>query len=229
MDQRLATRALTPRYTFPEAAGLVGKPTNTVRRWTVGNRRQRGDQAIYDRPLIAIDGSTGRDQLPLSFLNLIELRMLARYRDDAALQAIRGALDFAAVQMDQPRPLLSVEFRVHGGELFTAYAQTPEGKALLVNASRGGQMLFEELVDVVTSDIDYEGPIAHRWWPRGHGVPVLVDTQVAAGQPITAETGVRVDAIIARIRDGYEPADIAHDTGATASEIEAASQLIAAA
>jgi len=52
-------------------------------------------------------------------------------------------------------------------------------------------------------------------------VPLLVDLRVAAGRPITADTGVRVDAILARHNDGYKPAEIAEDTGATTREIEA--------
>jgi uncharacterized protein (DUF433 family) len=58
---------------------------------------------------------------------------------------------------------------------------------------------------------------------------VLVDTRVAAGHPITAETGVRVDAVLTRLRDGYSPEEVAENTGATLDEVEAASQLSAAA
>jgi uncharacterized protein (DUF433 family) len=49
-----------------------------------------------------------------------------------------------------------------------------------------------------------------------------VDTQVAGGHPITAETGVRLDAIAIRHRDGYTNDEICNDTGATETEVVAA-------
>jgi uncharacterized protein (DUF433 family) len=215
-------RATEPRYTIPEAAVLVGRPASTVRRWSLGHARDyRGSRAV-DEPLIAIDGR-GSDGLPLSFLNLLELQMLSRYRSEAALQAIRRALGFAAREMKQPRPLVSVEFKVRGGELFTRFAETKEG-VLLLNASRGGQLTLESLRDSVeqaTKNIDYDEDISRRWWFKTRSVPIYVDMLVAGGSPITAETGLRVEAIASRHRDGYSVGEIREDTGATEPEVVA--------
>jgi hypothetical protein len=180
---------------------------------------------VTDEPLIAIDGD--RD-LPLSFLNLLELRMLSAYRDEAALPAIRSALEFAAEKLGEPRPLLTLRFSTQGGKLFTEYAETDDGKMLL-NASAGGQLAFPDLVSLVTSEIEYEHDVAQRWWYHSRRVPLLVDTAVAAGMPITAETGTRVDAIVVRLREGSKSAEIVADTGATADEIAAVAQHQAAA
>jgi hypothetical protein len=54
-----------------------------------------------------------------------------------------------------------------------------------------------------SDDIDYDEDIARRWWFKTRSVPLLVDTRVSAGHPITADTGVRLDAIASRHRDGY--------------------------
>jgi len=220
MDRRIEQRAKVPRYRYREAASLVGRPANTLRRWSVGNRRRQGDRLVTDEPLIAIDGDRGSG-LPLSFLNLLELRMLSSYRDGAGLPAIRMALDYAANALGEPRPLLSMSFSVEGGRLFTRFAETPDGKELLLDASAGGQVAFEQLVSSVTREIEYEHDVARRWWYRSRAVPLLVDTTVAAGHPITAETGVRVDAITSRLRDGLTRREIAHDTGARLAEVEA--------
>lgn len=223
MDPRIAERAKSPRYSFREACALVGRPVNTVRRWSIGNQRRRGDEVVRDEPLIAIDGDR-EVGLPLSFLNLLELRMLSAYRDEAALPAIRSALEFAADKLGEPRPLLTLRFSTQGGKLFTEYAETADGKRMLLNASAGGQLAFPDLVRLVTAEIEYEHDVAQRWWYHSRRVPLLVDTSVAAGMPITAETGTRVDAIAFRLRDGSKPADIAEDTGATANEIDAVAQ-----
>jgi uncharacterized protein (DUF433 family)/transposase-like protein len=224
VHERLAERARTPRYTIPEAAELVGRPANTLRRWSLGHRRTYQGAPAVDEPLISVDGKTGPGERSLSFLNLLELQMLSRYRSEAALQAIRRALSFAAEQLGEPRPLITVEFRIQGGELFTRFAETPDGRELLLNASRGGQLTHEKFVESVergTQDIDYDDVISRRWWFKTRSVPLYVDMQVASGHPITAETGVRVDAIASRHRDGYSVADIQHDTGATETEVVA--------
>jgi hypothetical protein len=72
---------------------VVRRPT--LRRWALGNRRIYRDRPTVDEPLIHIDGSADRGDQPLSFLNLLELRFLASYRNTASLPAIRRALDYA--------------------------------------------------------------------------------------------------------------------------------------
>jgi uncharacterized protein (DUF433 family) len=51
---------------------------------------------------------------------------------------------------------------------------------------------------------------------------LVVDTQVAGGHAITARTGVRLDAIATRHREGYSNNEIERDTGATEAEVVAA-------
>jgi uncharacterized protein (DUF433 family) len=220
MDKRMEDRARAPRYTITRAAELVGRPPNSIRRWSLGHRRKYQGQTRVDGPLIEVDGPTA---LPLSFLNLLELQFLSHYRNEAALQAIRRALDFAGKELEKPRPLISIEFKVRGGELFTKFAETEEG-AVLVNASRGGQMTLEKLVGgvKVTEDVDYEHDVVRRWWFKTRAIPLYVDTRVAGGHPITSETGVRLDAIASRHRDGYSNGEISEDTGATETEVVAA-------
>jgi uncharacterized protein (DUF433 family) len=222
MDRRLEERATEPRYTITRAAGLVGRPANTVRRWSLGHRRKYHGEIKIDDPLIKADGSPA---LPLSLLNLLELQLLSEYRSEAALQAIRRALAFVAKELKQPRPLISVEFRVRGGELFTKFGQTQEWDVLVNASGGGGQIMLEKLADrvqVITNDVDYDPDILRRWWFKGRSVPLYVDTRVSGGLPITAETGVRLDAIAARHADGYSNEQIHKDTGATETEIVAA-------
>jgi uncharacterized protein (DUF433 family) len=213
-------RARAPRYTVARAAELIGRPPNSIRRWSLGHRRKYQGQIRVDEPLVDVDGPSA---LPLSFLNLLELQLLSHYRNEAALQAIRRALDFVGTELQKPRPLISIEFKVRGGELFTKFAETEQG-AVLINASRGGQMTLEKLVGGVrvTEDIDYDQDVVRRWWFKSRAIPLYVDTRVAGGHPITAETGVRLDAIASRHRDGYSNGEICEDTGATETEVVAA-------
>lgn len=222
MDKRVEQRAITPRYTISEAAALVGRRPETVSRWSFGHERRYKGQPRRDEPLIPADGTRGG--LALSFLNLLELKTLSIYRGDAALQAIRRALDYVGTELKEQRPLMTRQFHVYGGDLLTKFVETDDG-AMLLNASKGGQLTAEKLVEgaLWTKDIDYdEDERARRWWFKTRSVPVVVDTRVAGGHPITAGTGVRLDAIATRHREGYSNAEIEHDTGATEAEVVAA-------
>jgi len=95
-----------------------------VRRWTVGNRRGGKSGRVLDSPLITIDSETGRGALPLSFANLVELRALREHRQSVPLQAVRAALEFAAREPREPRPLLTVQFAREAGELWRTWAQS---------------------------------------------------------------------------------------------------------
>lgn len=214
---QLAKRAIEPRYSIPEGAAFVHRPTSTVRRWTLGNpRRQRG-VAHVDRPLIQIDGDS---VIPLSFLNLLELRFLAAYRKRVPLQSIRRALDFAGSELGKDRPLLSVEFKVHGQSLFMQFAD--EGDDSYLDASKGGQLAWPAAIEDFLETIDYAESTAHRWWPLGRNQPVIVDTLYNGGLPSTAESGVRTNAIAVHRGEGLDIAEIAYDVGATNKEVRAA-------
>lgn len=56
MDARIAERAREPRYTLPEGASFIDRPTSTVRRWAIGNVRTRQGVTRRDEPLIRVDG-----------------------------------------------------------------------------------------------------------------------------------------------------------------------------
>jgi len=216
---RIAERAIQPRYTFAEAGRLVARQPGTLRRWALGHDRTYRGASRHDPSLIKIDGSTDGDTLPLSFLNLIELRFLASWRERMPLPAIRGALVYSAAQLGAERPLLELEFKLHGRELFVHYGER------MLNPAREGQLGWPQAVDALLDSLDYEEDAAYRWWPLGRGRPVAVNTRVNGGRPTTATTGVRTIAIASRLREGWSPDEIEEDTAATRPEIDAAASV----
>jgi uncharacterized protein (DUF433 family) len=176
--------------------------------------------------LIQIDGN--RETVPLSFLNLIELRFLASYRTGASLPAIRRALDYAAKELNVDRPLLELEFATHGRDLFLRFA---EGDPYFLNASRGGQFAWPQGATDLVDSLEYDPTerAAFRWWPLGKQTPVLLDTRLNGGRPSTAESGVRTVAIASRATQGWDLTDIADDVAASVNEVQAALQLEAVA
>jgi uncharacterized protein (DUF433 family) len=217
---RVAQRAREPRYTVPEAARFIDRPSSTVRRWALGNPRTYWGVRRIDEPLITVDGDRSGD-FPVSFLNLLELRFLASYRQRVPLQSIRTALEFAGEHLEEERPLLTADFKIHGKTLFLKFA---ERDPYFVNASRKGQLAWPEALDGLFESIDYdptEGAVV-SWWPLGKDAPVVIDTRLNGGQPSTSVSRVRTIAIAAKKRQGFEIAAITEDVTASQAEIEAA-------
>jgi uncharacterized protein (DUF433 family) len=221
---RLADRAREARYSIPEAAAFIVRPTSTVRRWAVGHSRRHHGEVKRDAPLIRLDGDV-TTSIPLSFLNLLELRFLASYRARAPLQSIRRALDYAASELGQERPLLSVDFKIYGKSLFLQYIDE-EQDAVLLNASQRGQLAWPPTLDEFLAAVEYDESekAAYRWWPLGRGEPVVIDTRLNGGLPSTARSGVRTGAIAVHRREGLKIAAIADDVGAAEDEVLAALQ-----
>jgi hypothetical protein len=219
---RIAERAIEPRYTIPEAASFIARPTSTVRRWAIGNVRRRSEGVQRDPPLIRPDGFVN-GPLPLSFLNLLELRFLAAYRRQVPLQSIRRALDFAASELKVERPLLTARFKANGKSLFLRFAAEGNDPYLL-NASEHGQIAWPEALDEFIASVDYDEWEHHafRWWPLGCGEPVIVDALLNGGIPSTALSGVRTNAIAVHRGEGLHVPEIADDVGATEEEVWAA-------
>jgi len=222
MHPRIAERAREPRYSVPEAASFIDRPTSTVRRWTLGHSRKVVGGNRHDPPLIVIDGDQF-SSIPLSFLNLLELRFLGAYRSRVPLQSIRRALEFAAAELKVDRPLLSLEFKVQGKSLFLRSANEGDDK-YLSNASQKGQLAWPPALDEFIENVDYDERenSAYRWWPLGRDAPVIVDTTVNGGIPSTALSGVRTNAIAVHRAEGLGVPEIADDVGATADEVRAA-------
>jgi uncharacterized protein (DUF433 family) len=218
---RVAQRAVVPRYTFAEAERIIHRPAPTLRRWAAGHDRLYQGKPRHDPPLIHLDGELDGETPPLSFLNLIELRFLASWRQTVPLPAIREALDFSATQLGAERPLLDLRFKRSGRDLFIDY------DSLLLVATRSGQLAWPEAVDSLFASLDYDEKeqAAYRWWPLGRARPVLLDTRVNGGRPTTAKTGVRTISIASRLREGWSPADVLDDTAATLPEIAAAAEI----
>jgi hypothetical protein len=219
---RLAERATEPRYSITEAAAFIARPTSTVRRWAIGHSREHRGQRRRDEPLIQVDGVIG-EQVLLSFLNLLELRFLASYRQRAPLQSIRRALDFTGRELGVDRPLLSLDFKVHGKSLFFRFAAEAQDP-YLTNASERGQLAWPDALDKFIETVDYDETekSAYRWWPLGRDEPVIVDTRLNGGRPSTARSGVRTNAIAVHRIDGLDVPAIVYDVGADEVEVRAA-------
>ena len=186
-----------PRYAVGEAALYLRLPRATLKTWVHGRLDQNGRQA---EAVIKLPASSGL----LSFQNLVEAHVLGaiRRQHGVSLQRVRKALRFVQRKIQQPHPLITVEFQTDGVDLFV------KELGRLINASGAGQTEIDEAIrkSLARIDRDEEG-VASRLFPfvRGtEGEPkvILMDPKLSFGKPVIVETGIPVSVIVGRYRAG---------------------------
>ena len=217
-------------YTIAEAAALAHTTSATVRRWLQG----------YDQPghqmSPVFGGPKGRDDgqpLMVSFVELIEIIVVARFRKRApsgailSLDRLRRAHAYARKVFEVPYPFASLKLREFGGHVLHQFEAAEPGPCHLV-LDLHGQFVLPGLVRAeVERNIDFNGQFAERWFPFGRSSKLVVDPRVAAGRVTVVGSGVTVEALRRRWKDGEPIHSIAGDYEIPADTIEEILQRVA--
>lgn len=205
-----------PLYTVRQAAQLLGLPLATTAQWLTPEA-----QLLVRQP-----GSTG-----LSFLNLVELHVLAAIRryHHVPLGKIRHAVQYVRRASGTDHPLAEQQFETDGVDLFIHELDT------VINASRGGQVAIRELVAAYLRRIERDAAgFPLRLFPiyrpdvdtaaevRNAPDLIAVDPTVSFGRPILANSGVPVDIVISRYRAGDSIRELVADYRLSAEAVEEA-------
>ena len=213
--QRIDPREL-PAYTISEAAHYLTIPASTVRYWSVGE----GD----NKPLIKVRNSYSPTLL--SFLNLVELHVLAaiRRKHVVTMSKVRKAIDYLVKNaLNVPHPLISHKLETDGLDLFIdKYEQ-------LINISQGGQTAMREIISAALSRIDRDSEgIPTKFYPftrtaiNDAPAMVVIDPKLSAGRPVIAGTGLATQLIAERYKAGESVSQLAQDYERGNAEIEEA-------
>ncbi len=207
-----------PAYTISEVAHYLNMPQATTRFWATG-------QDEY-RPLIRVP-----DHLPtlLSFLNLVELHVLAAIRREhtVPMRKVRAAITWlesnTRLPEDKKHPLLSKQLETDGLNLFV------EHFGGLVNISQGGQITMREVVSAALKRIERDpkgAPIKlfpfTRSSMRDAPAVIVIDPRLSAGRPVIAGTGLATEIIADRYKAGESVKQLAQDYERSKAEIEEA-------
>jgi uncharacterized protein (DUF433 family) len=207
-----------PAYTIGEAAHHLSVPAATVRYWAKG---QDGYQPLIDVP----------DHQPtlLSFLNLVELHVLAaiRRKHTVPMPKVRVAIDYLKARTrtaaDKKHPLISRQLETDGLDLFI------ERYGELVNISQDGQLAMKQVMSAALTRIerDTKGiPIKLFPFTRSSidNAPtmVLIDPSLAGGRPVIAGTGLATEIIAERYKAGESVSGLARDYERKEAEIHEA-------
>ena len=136
------------------------------------------------------------------------------------MKYIRTAIDYASEKHPAKHPLITQEFETEGRFLFTRKLDE-----LLVNASLGGQLGMEPILNEYLSRIDRDTQrIPVTLYPEIPGRPdsraVAIKYGVSSGSPVVAGTGVLVVMLVGRHSAGDTVDDLVYDYGIPKDKIE---------
>jgi uncharacterized protein (DUF433 family) len=182
----------TGLYTPAEAATLLHKQTETVRRWAFGYRRNRPAGLTVHPPLIQTDLPELEGQRALTFVELIELLYIrAVQRAGVPWRLIKEAANVAARMFSTHHPFALRQLYVDPHSVYGAVKE-PDGSESLVQLVGHGQHAMSQLVKPFLEQIDFGGDnMARRWWPLGRHGGVVIDPEFSFGAPRVEEAGIR--------------------------------------
>ena len=207
-----------PAYSVAEVAHYLNLPRSTVRYWATGKDSSPALIEVADINPVA-----------LSFLNLVELHVLAAIRRKHAvpMPKVRRAIDYLREntqdESDKLHPLISKQLQTDGLDLFI------EQYGRLVNISSAGQLAMRVIIEAALRRIERDRrglPIKLYPFTRSNvndaPAMVVIDPTLSAGRPVITGTGLATEVIAERYKAGETVAELAKDYDRGEAEIEEA-------
>lgn len=199
-------------YSVGEASRLLRIPSSTLRRWIDGYTFPLARWSRTHKPGLFVPALPRLDdRLTLTFLDLVQLRVVRGLRLDAhvPLQRIRTASKSAAKVFGTSHPLASVRFLADSGHVF-ALARGHGYSTQLIELSAPPQMAIDAVLRQSIREIDAsETGLARRWYPLGASGGIVIDPQIAFGSPVLEDSGIPTRAIWEQSRVVSEPTRLA--------------------
>jgi len=178
-------------YSFPRASQLTGVPAQSLRRWASG--RPGKPASITSQPLVGLDLPDIDSERALSFLNLVELKLIGEFRHlGLPLQYIRRVVDVLEDFYNWRHPLACRRLLTDGHSVFAEIDERGEFACIEIAGKRPGHLVLEEVIRPFFRDIEFydETDLARRWFPAGIDGRIVIDPAVALGEPTIADYGV---------------------------------------
>ena len=222
MSDPISPMRIGNSYTVSRAARLAGTTPQNVRRWIYG----------YEAPghkMKPVFGPQPDGPPAISFLQLAELIVVARYRKRSGKQIrlgrLRDAHQFATERLGIEWPFASEKIRFEGGHIIHDFEEEyPERRRIALDQN-GIYMLpldFRDTLDLF--DFDKGDSLALRFYPLGRNMPIVIDPEHASGLPVFRGTNVRLETIVQRWHSGQTIVELEEDFEIPSSVIEAALQ-----
>lgn len=209
-----------PLYTAAEAGRFLHVPVSTVRAWAFGQGYKVKNEGRRSEPVI---GSADRKGRRLSFLNLVELLVLAAIRrhHHVPLPQVRRAINYLKKKFPSPYPLADHQFQTDGLSLFV------EKFGELLNISQDGQLAMKSLIEAHLRLVERDTTgLPFKLHLPGVGksslqrTAVVIDPRFGFGRPVLDGKGVRTEVIVERFQAGETMASLADDYSLPVTVIE---------
>ena len=187
----MADRTLTNigLYSVPEASALTGQNAPSIHRWLKGYRRKEGNtsrqvRSVLNAELGEVDGKTA-----LTFLDLMEIRMIAAFRQHGvSWQAIRAASALACDMFGDSHPFSMQRFKTDGKTIFAELFNDGTLETLDLNKKN---FVFSEVVEPsLFASLEFEDGQAARWFPKNLQKKVVLDPKRSFGHPVLSQEGI---------------------------------------
>lgn len=177
-------------YSAREASDLTGVSARRIRRWFEGYEYISKAKRHRMPPVVAAHGREFDGQLQVSFLDMIEIRLIEKFLTfGVGWTELRLAAKAGAEMLKTEHPFASMKFRTDGRRIF---ADIKHGGSTQLTQLRDRQQVFRSVIEPALKGVDFDGQQAVRWWPMGQAHRILVDPLVCFGKPVGARSGVPV-------------------------------------
>jgi uncharacterized protein (DUF433 family) len=177
----------TGSYGVQEASRFAEVNSRTASRWLVGAGKDRRGK------FLSSDIPTVRGRFALSFLDLVDLLVVGRFREEGvSLQTVRQVYSRLQRDLDTPHPFCHRQLLTDGRTVFM-HTLTGMGDHHLEEVLTG-QRAMPEILEPYLRQIEYsnDSNTAMRWnIARG----VVLDPSRAFGKPVVASEGTTTFAI----------------------------------
>jgi uncharacterized protein (DUF433 family) len=190
-------------YIRAEAARLLRVHPARLNRWVRGYtykiREESRQIKRHKGPIVRVDLPTVDSATALSFVELMELRVVKNFLDRGiSLQRVRIAGERAMEVFNTAHPFASRRVFSGGKSIF---AELVRGADDIVELTKNrdlqiysGVLLAKYLEEISFSD---KTLLADRWWPLSKHFPVVLDPKIAFGAPVVEGTATRTEIIAA--------------------------------
>jgi len=208
-----------PLYSIAEAAGLLGLPSQTLKRWLVGWRHE-GTSYL---PVIRFRRVEQPDVV--RWAEFVEAGFLREYRArGVSLQHLRPVIEGMRREFNVPYPL--AHFKPLIDEAKRELVRTLQAEARLSEAEyivrlESNQLQFAEPVRQFLSKVHFDAEgVARHLRPLGPDSPVVIDPEVSFGLPQIH--GIRTEIVAEAVATGESVEDVAASWQLRPADVQAA-------
>jgi len=195
-------------YTRGDAARFLRMRPDRINRWVrgysyswkVAQDKRHGRQP----PVIKTDLPLLEDTLTLSFLELMELRVVKEFLDQGIpLQTVRVAWRHAAHAFQTGHPFAHHRVFLDKGQIFMALDNATAPDLMEVSSrQRPFQVIAGPIFARSVKELEFDEKtlFVRRWWPLGLQVPVVLDPRIAFGAPVIEGTRIPTEIVGLHLR-----------------------------